>query len=315
MVGLKVVAFGRGELLHDSIVSVQNAGHQVRLIITNEPHPEHAVGAQDFESLAKRIGAELLISTRLAGRRSRAAISRAAPDVAISANWPRILGRALHQFPGGALIAHAGDLPRYRGNAPVNWAMLDAESHIGVCIHFMNPDGADNGAVVERQRLEIGPDDYVGDLWAAITGVVPDMFVAALEKIGRGIRPEDCHQQDEDRALRCFPRSPAHGLIDWELDAEAVVRLVRATGKPYPGAFTLYRGLPLTVWRASIGEYPGAFRAVPGQVLSINSDGTVDVNAGDSVLRLEEVSYEGSDIPPARVIRSIRHPLGMPPRD
>ena len=313
MDGLKVVAFGRGELLHDSIVSVQNAGHDIRLIITTEPNPEHAVGVQDFESLATRIGAEFLISTRLSSREAQSAIARAAPDVAISVNWPRILGRSLHQFPAGALNAHAGDLPRYRGNAPVNWAMLDAESHIGVCVHFMNPDGADDGPVVERNRIEIGPDDYVGDVLAAIARTVPGMFVDALRKIRCGVRSGDCQQQDENRALRCFPRIPSHGLIDWEHDAEAVVRLVRATSRPYPGAFTFYRRLRLTVWRASLGEYPGAYRAVPGQVLSINADGTVDVNAGGHALRIEEVSYKGRDAPPAEFIRSIRHPFGLRP--
>ncbi|HRV99378.1 MAG TPA: hypothetical protein P5201_12345, partial [Aminobacteriaceae bacterium] len=113
-------------------------------------------------------------------------------------------------------------------------------------------------------------------------------------------------------ALRCYPRKPEDGRIDWNRSAEEILRLINASTKPYAGAFTYLKGERVRIWSARIGALPCPSCFVPGQVLWKNEDGSVAVGTGNSgVLLLDEVQKDaGEPCKAAEMVRSLRERFG-----
>ena len=126
----------------------------------------------------------------------------------------------------------------------------------------------DAGNVLARKALPLTESTYIGDVVDWVRAQAPDLFLAALDSAladpGRFVA------RGSTGGLRCYPRLPQDGNIDWTQSAVQVCRLVRASSRPYPGAFSWHRGRQVTVWRASVADYAESFLAVPGQVLTFD---------------------------------------------
>jgi UDP-4-amino-4-deoxy-L-arabinose formyltransferase/UDP-glucuronic acid dehydrogenase (UDP-4-keto-hexauronic acid decarboxylating) len=218
----------------------------------------------------------------------------------------RIGHEARAQFQYGILNAHGGDLPRYRGNAPFAWALLNGEQMAGITIHRMD-DGLDTGPVFLKRFIPITSDTYIGDLYRELAAAVPAMFVEAVADIERGRQPSP----QTGPSLRGYPRRPSDAEIGWRCSAEHLARLVRASAEPFGGAYTCLGDQRLTIWRARPAEWAEAFSAVPGQVLARDPSGAVAIAAGVGVLEITEVQVaNGPRVSPASIIRSLRTRLG-----
>lgn len=309
---MKFAAFGRTQVLLDSVLAATEAGHESCLIGTCMAEPEYNVDASDFEALAKRLECPFFDDVAINGKKYLALVREAGPDVAISVNWLTCIGREMRElFAYGVLNGHAGDLPRYRGNACPNWAILEGERHIAVTVHQMG-DGIDDGPVVLKRETPLTDDTYIGDVYDFIGQALPEMFVEAINGLADGSFDPQSRPQDPTAALRCYPRRPEDGHINWSQPVEMVHRLVRASSKPFAGAFTTLDGhARVTIWRAEIYEHPGAFLAVPGQVM-VAHEGDPVIACGEGALLLTEVACEGADGPDAArstILRSLRNRL------
>lgn len=280
-------------------------GHSIGLVWTAADSGGHAAGLADFQALARLAGAAFRV-----GRHIPPDLPAAAGcELALSVNWPSLLpSSVLSAFPLGVLNAHAGDLPRYRGNACPNWAILQGEPHVGLCVHLM-VEALDAGPVLLREHFPLGCDTYIGEVYRWIMARIPEMLVAAGEGLAEGrLRPVP---QDEAMALRCYPRRPSDGRIDWSASAETILRLVRATSRPFDGAWSMLEAeRRLTVWRASHID-AGRFLAVPGQVCFADR-GMPVIATGEGCLRLDDMMVEGAEDEAAArraVLRSLRHRL------
>lgn len=312
---MDIAALGRTRWLFDAVTRAAAAGHRVRLIATAPAPPEYGVGEADFRALADRLGAAFLDGGRLHDPHAAALLEQAGAAAAISVNWPVLIGPAVRaRFPLGIINAHVGDLPRYRGNACPNWAILNGESQAVLTFHRMG-DGIDDGDVLRRAPLPIGPDTYIADIYRRLDDAIPQGFVDVLNGLERGeIRPEP-QSADPADSLRCYPRRPADGLIDWSRPAAEIARLVRASAEPFSGAFTYLDDRRVTVWRATNRPFPGPILGVPGQVAAIDrKTGEVAVVTGDGCLALREIEAapEGR-MPAARLIQTIHTRLGLDP--
>lgn len=310
---MRVVGLGRTRMLRDTLSLLASAGHAVPFVATCRAAPEYDVREHDFERLAAELGAELLVTQDLNAADVVARLRAAEADVAVSVNWVSLIGpEACGAFAQGILNAHAGDLPRYRGNAPVAWAILQGEPQVTLTIHRMDPFELDAGPVLLKRRLPLDADTYIGDVFAWLDTAVPLAFRDALDGLSTGTLAPVQQPTDPMLALRCHPRRPEDGRLVWSLTAEALARLVRASAEPFAGAFcALPDGTRLTVWRARARPWETPSLAVPGQVVGKDGlDGTVAVATGDGVLVLEEVEPAGTGrVRPADVIRSLRDRL------
>jgi methionyl-tRNA formyltransferase len=272
------------------------AGIPIRLVATARAENFYNCGEAEYAKLARDTGAAFVNTSTASSDDLNAAIRECKCALAISVNWPTVLnGEFIGHFSLGILNAHAGDLPRYRGNACPNWAILNGESGVGLCVHFMEPDALDSGPVVLRDGLPIGANTYVGDVYDWLDRRIPKLLTeAALGVLRKTLTPVS-QQNEQSHALRCYPRRPEDGRINWNAPAEIVHRLIRATSHPFAGAYAFSEnGRRVTVWRASVFEHPGSFCAVPGQLMA-RAGGCPVVACGEGCLLIEDVTVDGCE--------------------
>jgi methionyl-tRNA formyltransferase len=294
------------ELLHAS-------GLEIPLVWTCPAQRHYGAEAEDFSNFARKCGATFIVNRRMDAAGCQQELERCGAQLAVSVNWPTVIpAEVIHKFPLGILNAHAGDLPRYRGNACPNWALLQGEPFVGLCIHRMAVS-IDTGPVVCRDRFPLGPDTYIGEVYDWLEARTPALFLKAVRGLCGGDLEPEPQSEDASSILHCYPRRPEDSCIKWSSPVEGVYRLIRASSRPFSGAYTTLEGTrKVTVWRAQPSAHRGAFLAVPGQVAYRMGNDPV-IGCLDGMIRLTEVEIEGI-VDPGHALReihrSLRHRLG-----
>lgn len=302
---MKIAIIGRTEVLYDTAVRLRQAGHEIACILTAKEAPEYTKTAEDFRLLASEWGIPFARGSKI--REHAGFLAEVQADIGVSINFTGIVPQSVVDlFPLGVLNAHGGDLPRYRGNACQAWAILNGERRIGLCIHRMIGGELDNGDIIARDYLPIDDRTTITAVLAWMANRIPDLM---LDSVSRLVEDNayvlELQSRNPAESLRCYPRMPEDGEVDWRLGARAVLRLVNASNRPYAGAFTALGRQRLTIWAAELVEGDEVFVAVPGQVTAIG-EGFVEVACGADKIRLLEVEYDGVLASPDRFIRSIR---------
>ena len=242
---------------------------------------EHrGIEAHDYESVEQTI--TILRSLR--------------PEIGIAAGWYHMLPARLRcLLPQGVIGVHASLLPKYRGNAPLNWALLQGERESGVSL-FALADGMDDGLLYGQRRFPIGPNDYISDLVERADSVATSLLRECIAGIADGsLTP----QLQSGTPTYCLQRSPDDGIIDWTRPAEDIERLVRAVSQPYPGAHTALAGAAITIWRAQAKIGAPIVLGQPGQIARVPEIGLPCVVTGHGLLAIEEATDEhGADVVP-----------------
>lgn len=308
---MRFAAFGRTQVFHSTILLLAEAGHKPVLIGTARAAAEYTKGEADFEMLADRYGCPFFSQSTVSLPAIRSLVSASAADVCISINWPTLITPdTIALFSHGVINAHAGDLPRFRGNACPNWAILIGESSMTVTLHKMD-SSLDSGPVLLQQSVEILPDTHIGDLYRAVETMVPPMYVTVLNGLESGATIE--RPQSNEIPLRCLPRRPVDSLIDWSNSATLIDRLIRASSEPFAGAFSFLEGTLVRIWRCSLVAKAQDFLGIPGQVIAIDGrKGSVEILCGQGSLEILEMSLDnGERLKACELIRSTRQRLGV----
>lgn len=302
---MKIAIIGRTELLYDTALGLCDAGHQVTCILTAKEAPEYTRTAADFKELAEQWGIPFAQGPRIFEHINF--LRASAADIAVSINYTGVVPQeVIDIFPLGILNAHGGDLPRYRGNACQAWAILNGERRIGLCIHRMIGGELDSGDIIVRDYLPINENTKVTEVWHWMMRATPQLMLKAVAHVLAN--PDyvlERQSRDAKDALRCYPRRPEDGKIDWGRSALEVLRLINASNKPYAGAFCEFEGERMIVWDAELLEDGEIFCAVQGQVTAI-APGHVDVACGSGKIRIKQIEMGGKLMLPSNRISSIR---------
>lgn len=211
-------------------------------------------------------------------------------DVGVVAAYGQLIPReVLQQPPHGMLGVHPSLLPKYRGAAPVAWALLNGETMTGVTIFRLN-ERLDAGEVIVQESVAIEPTEHAETLTNRLARIGAQQLVQALELLqtARAI----VTPQEESQASFAPKVTKAQGRIDWHQPAAVIARLIRAT-VPWPGATTAWKGEALKVWSVSLPETSTTVSgSAPGTIVHVGSDG-VRVAAGTGALCLHEVQAAG----------------------
>ena len=241
--------------------------------------------------LATRLGASFHESRTLQLPTLRAELERNPPDLLIAVSWRYMVSDDIRQSARlGAFLFHDSLLPRYRGFAPTRWAMLNGERETGVTLLEMAAE-LDRGRILDQLAVPIAADESIGPVMERVT----DEYLSVMERNlpallkGGGRRTV----QDESQATYGCRRMPEDDRIDWSRTTEQLHNLIRASSRPYPGAFTYFEKSRLTVWTASRSNLPRYTGTVPGRIAEIRSGEGVIVLTGDGALLLREVQLEG----------------------
>lgn len=309
---MKFALIGRTQMLLNTAKLFVKNGHSLVLVATAKPAPEYTAKAEDFARLAKENDAIFLQGVNLA--QNMPLLQSANAQLAISMNWPAILNSdVISVFPYGVLNAHPGDLPRYRGNACPNWAMLLGEKKVVLTIHKMAAEELDSGDILAKEQIALGPKTTIGQVYEQLEQIMPTLYLKAAEGLLDGSiipMPQSTNPKD---ILRVHPRLGADSFIDWAKPAQEIELLVRASGPPFGGAYSYYKGVRLGILDAAAGNFAMPSIATPGQVLGINrQNGQVQVATGQGFLNLLHITYKGQHFKnPAQLISSARDRLGM----
>lgn len=309
---MRFAAIGRTQWLYDAILACVAEGHVPAFIVTASAAPEYLRRDQDFLDLGQRLGCPVAVAAGKGWQDILHLLHRAPADIAISVNWPVLIPAQVREaFRHGIINAHAGDLPRYRGNACPNWAIINGEKQVCATIHRMD-DGLDSGDILGQERMALDDSVYIGAVYDFLGVAFPRLFARVLGEVQDGSGRSRPQPSDPASSLRCFPRRPEDGAIDWALPADALGRLVRASAEPFAGAFASLLGRRLVVWRARPETLPYPWLGIPGQVaVRHTEDGSVSVLCGRDVLRVQTVELDGGGrLPAADVLRSTRERLG-----
>jgi len=305
---MRISIVGRTELLYETALRLHAAGHQIVCILTAKEAPEYTRTAADFRAMADT----WQIPFAQGGHISEHAdfLQAAQADIAVSINYTGVVPQSvIDLFPLGVLNAHGGDLPRYRGNACQSWAILNGEERIGLCIHKMIGGELDSGDIITRDYLAIDQTTKVTRVWEWMSVRTPELMLEAVQKLNSNpTYVLEQQSKDPKQALRCYPRKPEDGRVDWTKPAIDVLRLINASNKPYAGAFCDYEGEKLIIWDAELVADDEVFCAVPGQVTKIGN-GFIEVACGMGKIRVLSVEYSECNTLPDQILKSIRRRL------
>jgi methionyl-tRNA formyltransferase len=211
------------------------------------------------------------------------------PEAMVVAAYGLILPQAMLDIPRfGCLNIHASLLPRWRGAAPIQRAILAGDTESGVCIMQMDA-GLDTGPVLQSGRLPIAADETAGSLHDKLAELGARLVVETLADL-----PGTPIPQPADGASYAAKIDKAEAMLDWRLPAVELERKVRAFN-PFPGAVTALNGTPIKIWRACVAA---GNEASPGAVVSVGLNG-IAVACGEDVLLLTELQKAGSRRMPA----------------
>lgn len=284
---MKIIFAGTPAFAAVALEALLAAGHEVALVLTQPDRPAGR-GLKSQASAVKQLAlSRQLPVSQPASLRDAAVVAQLASlgaDVMIVAAYGLILPAAVLSLPPlGCLNIHASLLPRWRGAAPIQRAILAGDRETGVTIMQMDA-GLDTGAMLLAQALPIADDDTAQTLHDKLAVLGAQLIVRALRE-----RPAAVAQ---DAALATYAAKidKAEARLDWRRSAADLALAVRAFN-PMPGASTLWRGQPLKIWQAEPGA-AAAGAAAPGMVLRADADGIV-VATGAGVLRLLELQRAG----------------------
>lgn len=317
---MKVLLLGRHEMLYDTgRLLLAQGRHDICGIITARSSPEYRRTESDFEKLAAEAKVPFLRAQKIDAR-VLGTIEATRPDIVVSVNWVSIVNEdLLTRVPHGVLNAHLGDLPRYRGNAVPNWALLRGESEVVAKVHSMLPDRLDEGPILARKAYRLRQTTTIRDIIEFASSAVPKLFARALDLVEADRVPRHAKRGLAGAGFRCFPRLPRDGAIDWRMSAREIDANIRSLVRPYSGAYTFYRDRSdalqqLYIWKSHVVSTRTKDLGVPGHVIRNDPHtGHSHVFTGQGIIALEEVSHGSAGTPfgPGRTWKSIRMRLGL----
>lgn len=238
---------------------------------------------------ADRLGIETFQPSDVNSPDALKRLKKIAADLFIVVSFGQILSRELLQIPKFyCLNVHASLLPKYRGAAPINWAIANGEQKTGVTIIKMN-EKMDQGDILLSEEVSIDSDDDALTLSRRLSDRGAELLLEATGLIKKDAVTFD-RQTDED--LSYAPKlKKEDGLIDWRWDADKIHNRVRAF-IPWPGCFSHWNDKILKIWRTSVDSAVSPADAGPGVVLGSDKDG-ISVNTGRGVIKITELQLEG----------------------
>jgi len=299
---LRIVFMGTPALaahILERLILASGADFMVAGVVTRPDQPRKRglkMERSEVGAVAERAGLPTLKPVKIRTPNFLAELNSFAPDLIVVAAYGRILPNPVLDAARLMTInVHASLLPRHRGAAPIEGAILAGDRESGVTIMRVI-ERMDAGSILLQRRIELAADETQGTLKQKLAGLGTDALLEAIAQFRDGTISET--PQDENLATYTAPIEKAHSVIDWSVGAEQIERIVRAYD-PWPVARTTMDGEDLLIWRAAVraegfrdmSREPSALTAAPGTIIGLKPD--VTVQCGDGALALLEVQAPG----------------------
>jgi methionyl-tRNA formyltransferase len=287
----RLIFMGTPRFALPSLEAVLAAGEEVAAVVTQPDRPRgrgQVVSASPVKELALAWNLPVLQPQRLKDPELISHLEALAPELIIVVAYGRILPHEILALPvGGLLNVHASLLPRYRGAAPINWALINGDKETGVTIQWLRYE-VDSGPIFLQERVPIAPADNCGTLYERLAERGAALLVQALEKLRRGEAVK--LPQDVAAVTLAPPISREMRRLHWELAAPEVAGWIRGLD-PIPGAYALWQGRVLKLFGARVKKSEGS-QGNPGTVLRLTAQG-VEIACGQGSVTVEALQLAG----------------------
>ena len=287
---MKVIFMGTPDFAVGTLEAIIKAGHEVLLVVTQPDKPKGRSGALQFppvKECAVAHGIEVFQPTKIRLEENVEFLSKYDADIFVVAAFGQILPKSILDMPKyGCINVHASLLPKYRGAAPIQWAVINGDPVTGVTIQQMDI-GVDTGDIIVKKELAIEEDETGGGLFDKLAVVGAEACLEAMEQIANGTATRT--PQNHEEATHVSMISKEFGNIDWNKPAVEIERLIRGLN-PWPSAYTKLDGKTFKIWKASVN--PENSSQIAGCVCTVGKD-CLEVQTGEGVLSLLEVQLEG----------------------
>ena len=287
---MKIIFMGTPDFSVGTLEALVEAGHEVVLAVTQPDKPKGRGKEMQFTpvkecALAHNI--PVYQPKKIREPECIEELKKYQADVCVVVAFGQILPKEiLEMTPYGCINVHASLLPKYRGAAPIQWAVINGEKVSGVTTMQMD-EGLDTGDMLEKVEITLDKKETGGSLFDKLSAKGAALCVHTLAELEKGtITPQKQGESTTEYAKMLNKKS---GEIDWTKTAVEIERLIRGLN-PWPSAFTFINGKTLKVWRSSVEK--AEVKEIPGTVMSADKEG-IHVACGQDVLVLREVQLEG----------------------
>jgi methionyl-tRNA formyltransferase len=285
---MRVIFMGTPEFALPSLEALRARGEQLVAVVTQPDRPQgrgQRVTAPPVKSAAVAVGIPVQQPAKVRQPEFLEWCRAAAPDLIVVVAFGQILPKTLLDIPRlGCINVHASLLPKYRGAAPIAWAIIRGETETGITTMQMDP-GMDTGPMLLQRSLPIRPEDTAGTLGVRLAELGAQTLNETLNLLAEGRLSSTV--QDSSQATLAPMLKKDDGRIDWRQPAAAIHALVRGMD-PWPGAWTMHAGEPWRIWKAAVEPGTGE----PGAVLRADAAG-IAVGAGAGHLVITELQTPG----------------------
>lgn len=300
---MKVVFMGTPDFSVGTLEAIIEAGHEVTAVVTQPDKPKGRGGALSMSPVKEAALKHSLTVLQPQRARDEAFIEELSglkPDAIVVVAFGQLLpSEIIHMPKYGCINVHASLLPKYRGAAPIQWAVIDGCEYSGVTTMQMD-EGLDTGDILLTKEVPLDKKETGGSLFDKLSGVGAALLVETLEAAEKGeLKPV---KQNDEESTYVKMISKSFGEIDFTKSAVQIERLIRGLN-PWPSAFTHLDGKILKIWEAevysvdeAVGAYPDKAEelkgASVGSIAAVTKD-TFFIRCGEGLLRVDEVQLEG----------------------
>ena len=286
---MKIIFMGTPDFAVGTLRSLAEAGHEITLVVSQPDKPKgrgHAMVPTPVKAVAEELGIPVFQPVKI--REAKDVLEKTEADVCVVAAFGQIIPASiLHMKKYGCINVHASLLPKYRGAAPIQWAVIDGEKESGVTIMQMD-EGLDTGDMLAKAIVPLDEKETGGSLFDKLSEAGGRLCVETLAKLENGeITPE---KQGESPTAYASMLDKKMGSIDWNKSAVVIERLVRGLN-PWPSAYTHLDGKTLKIWACDVLPQ-SASKGESGEILEVTKD-AIHVQTGDGILVLREIQLAG----------------------
>lgn len=286
---MKIIFMGTPDFAVGTLRSLAEAGHEITLVVSQPDKPKgrgHAMVPTPVKAVAEELGIPVFQPVKI--REAKDVLEKTEADVCVVAAFGQIIPASiLHMKKYGCINVHASLLPKYRGAAPIQWAVIDGEKESGVTIMQMD-EGLDTGDMLAKAIVPLDEKETGGSLFDKLSEAGGRLCVETLAKLEKGeITPE---KQGESPTAYASMLDKKMGNIDWNKSAVVIERLVRGLN-PWPSAYTHLGGKTLKIWACDVLPQ-SASKGESGEILEVTKD-AIHVQTGDGILVLRKIQLAG----------------------
>ena len=287
---MRIVFMGTPDFSVPALEALVKGGHQVIAAVTQPDKPKgrgKAVLMTPVKEKALEMGIPVYQPVKVREPEFVKTLADLAPDVIVVVAFGQILPKSILEIPRyGCVNIHASLLPKYRGAAPIQLAVIDGEKETGVTTMFMN-EGLDTGDMLEKEVVPLDPKETGGSLHDKLSAVGGRLILSTLKGLEDGTL-KGTPQTDEGS---CYAKmlKKSLGDIDWTMDGAAIERLIRGLN-PWPSAYTSLHGKTLKIWDADVTDRE--YGVEPGTVAEVSKDQLI-IQTGKGSLSVRSLQLEG----------------------